>query len=173
MDRTVFVVCALALAPVALGVGCDAQPQPEPVEHAPLVLAELQRSSPGPWRRLGASGVAPTALERPVEGSFVPPSALDPAEIDHLKTRMQYPSRGALPDDDPLAGSTGADAPPYDFRIADPSASEPDAGAADARPRPEPITPAAPPRRAKQACRVPMNPRVRRASWLRRRRRVR
>ena len=135
MDRTVLAACALALAPVVLGAGCDAEPKPVPKEHAPLVLAELQRVSPGPWRRADAAIVAPTSLEQPIENSFAPPTALDPADLGDLQSRMRNEGRDTQ--QDPAI-------PPYDDRVSEPRAAGSDAGSWRQGPRPQPVTPAVP-----------------------------
>ena len=89
MDRTALAACALLLAPVALGVGCGAKPAPVPADHAPLVLAELQQASPGPWRADYRSRVAPTSLERPVIDPVGPSAGVDPSDLGDLQSRLE------------------------------------------------------------------------------------
>ena len=63
MDRSALAACALLLAPVAVCAGCGVKQPPPASSPAPLVLAELQSLSPGPWRADGQR-VAPTSLEQ-------------------------------------------------------------------------------------------------------------
>jgi tetratricopeptide (TPR) repeat protein len=88
MDRTAFAACALLLAPVAAAAGCGAKQPAPPADPAPLVLAELQQASPGPWRRGMTQRVAAASLERPAIEIYSAPAVLDPAEIGELQGRM-------------------------------------------------------------------------------------
>jgi hypothetical protein len=92
MDRTALAACALLIAPVAMGAGCGMKQEPPASSPAPLVLAELQSLSPGPWRA-GGDRVAPTSLEQTVPG---PPRDVETlrSETDELQSRMQGPEMG-------------------------------------------------------------------------------
>lgn len=93
MDRTALARCALLFAPLAVCGGCGAKQEPPASSPAPLVLAELQSLSPGPWRAEGER-VAPTSLEQPAPSWS---RTVDPfgAESGDLDRRMhQGPDTG-------------------------------------------------------------------------------
>jgi tetratricopeptide (TPR) repeat protein len=119
MDRSAIFACALLIAPVALATGCGSKQPAAPAEPAPLILAELQQLSPGPWRH-PAGQVAPTSLERPVR-DFLPPANV-PTEAESLRQRMSGPAI-----DEPLEGDVAA---PVPAPVADPlsEATEPVVG---------------------------------------------
>jgi tetratricopeptide (TPR) repeat protein len=127
MDRTSLAACALLLAPVAFGVGCGAKPTPVPADHAPLVLAELQQASPGPWRRITGAEVAPTSLERPVIDPVGPSAGFDPSDLGDLQSRLE----GTVPTVPAVEGASEAapsgplsEMPPADSSPAAPSRVE-------------------------------------------------
>lgn len=114
MDRSALFACALLIAPVALATGCGSKPPAAPADSAPLVLAELQAWSPGPWRHPDGH-VAPTSLERPAFDFGTPPAA-GPAEAESLRSRMS----GPVIEQPPAAEAAAAPAEPQ------PAAAEPE-----------------------------------------------
>lgn len=96
MDRTVFAACARILVPFGLVVGCGTRPAPDPPDSAPLVLAELQAASPGPWRREGRAPIAMTSLERAGIVPYANPAPENPADVEDIERRLQA-RRAPLP----------------------------------------------------------------------------
>ncbi len=126
MDRTAFAECAVLLASLVLAIGCGAKPSPPPQDPAPLVLAELQAASPGPWRHAGREPIAITSLDR-ADTSYPPPAELKAADVDDLE---QWSNGGPIPS--PLENEAGDEgARP---RLAEPKSGDPEAGPFPAQP---------------------------------------
>jgi tetratricopeptide (TPR) repeat protein len=135
MDRTAFAACAGFLS-LAIVAGCDKKPGPPPQDHAPLVLAELQAASPGPWRGAKGDPVSPTSLEHLDHARPVPLHAT-PGDDSNTWTGQE----SALPLGTPPAGD--ANAPELRFIDRDASQAPPDASAGPESPlRNLPIEPA-------------------------------
>jgi tetratricopeptide (TPR) repeat protein len=152
MDRTAFAACA-AVFSLVLVVGCDAQPGAPPAECAPLVLAELQAASPGPWRSHEPAPISTTSLERLDHSRYVPPAPLEAphapgGEMPWAGQLSPFPlDDGAADNDPPLVPGEAEAADPV-LRFAEPDHVGPDEapGAAEPRWRNAPIEPAdAPP----------------------------
>jgi hypothetical protein len=124
MDRTAFADCALMLATLSLAAGCGAKPSPPPRDTAPLVLAELQAVSPGPWRHLGREPIEVTSLDR-TNASYPPPAELRAADLDRLE---QHRDPIASPSED----NAGRESAPS--RLSEPPNPGPDTGLLPAQP---------------------------------------
>jgi tetratricopeptide (TPR) repeat protein len=130
MDRTVSAVCAGLLVPLGLVVGCGQKPPPAPPASAPLVLAELQAASPGPWRRGHREPIAMTSLERSGNVTPAPPTPLNGIDADELPIRW-----------DPRLIPPPTEQVPHDADSPPPRAAEPSLPAAPIKP-PGPAQPA-------------------------------
>ncbi len=100
MDRSALAVCALLISPVAICAGCGVKQEPPASSPAPLVLAELQSLSPGPWRADGPR-VAPTSLEEaePAWPRTIETFGDDVGELDHRmhqRPETGYPLEGEV-----------------------------------------------------------------------------
>jgi|GEM_PF-2562136 len=100
MDRSALAACALLLAPVAICAGCGVKQEPPASSPAPLVLAELQSLSPGPWRAEG-NRVTPTSLEEvePAWPRAVETFGDDARDLDrrmHQGPETGYPLEGEV-----------------------------------------------------------------------------
>lgn len=100
MDRSALAACALLIAPVAVCAGCGVKQEPPASSPAPLVLAELQSLSPGPWRA-DTERVAPTSLEE-AEPAWLRAAESQGEDVRDLDRRMHagpetgYPLEGEV-----------------------------------------------------------------------------
>ncbi len=100
MDRSAFAACALLLGPVVAGTGCGMKEEPPAASPAPLVLAELQSLSPGPWRA-DSRAIAPTSLEQAAPTTPGAAASLR-NEVLELERRMRGPETGYSPEGQPI-----------------------------------------------------------------------
>lgn len=136
MDRSACAACAAVISLVVVA-GCGERPETPPSDSAPLVLAELQAASPGPWRRDAGAGISPTSLERANGLRYLPPPS-NSADAPDVETpwagqASPYPlSIDVGPHRDDLEVTRQRELGKSNLRFADPDALDPGAGPDDA-----------------------------------------